>query len=412
MQYVLVTVILVMGTLFLLLLLALGLGGLAQELREAWYRRRRRRLEPVLVREVVLGGRPALEALGPLLRPGDRGLLLRLLLEQLPLVRGAARQCLGRALEELGFVEEWIEALRSPRWWRRAESAENLGLARSERAVGPLVTALEDPVPEVRLRAARALGCLGGHAALGPLVEALAHPDRWSALRIADILTSAGREAVEEIVERWESLDVPARRAAVEVLGQVRELSALPFLLTCLRDSEDPELRARSAHALGLLADPAAAGALALALEDPRWPVRAMAAKALGRLGGRRAVPPLAAAVSDGAWWVRANAAEALRSLGAEGLAALKGILDSEDRYARHQALMMLQEAGILDEMAASLLSDSETERGEARHFLGRILEEGRRDLLRGLAERQPVAAVRREIEKMLLRPLLGGRSA
>jgi HEAT repeat protein len=408
MQPVLVTSILVMGTLFLFLLLLLALGGLAHRAREAWYRRRRCVLEPVLVREVVLGGSPADECLRPLLRPGDRPLLLRLLLEQVPLVRGAARAHLGEALESLGFVEGWIEGLRSPRWWRRAEAAEHLGLAGSHGAVEPLVALLEDPVPEVRLRAARALGALGGQAALRPLIDALSRPDRWSALRIADILTSAGREAVSEIVERWEELDVPARRAAVEVLGQVRELSAVPFLLTCLRESEDPDLRARAAHALGLLADPESCEALVGALSDGQWPVRAMAAKALGRLGGPRPVAPLARAVSDGAWWVRANAAEALRALGAEGLNALKAILDSQDRYARHQALMMLQEAGIIDEMAGALASGSEDEREEARRFLSRVLEEGRRDLLRGLASGHPQAAVRREIEKMLLRPLVG----
>lgn len=412
MQTVLVTAILVMGTLFLVLLLVLGLGGLAQKARETWYRRRRLVLEPVLVREIVLGGRPADESLRPFLRLGDRTLILRLLLEQAPLLRGEARERLGEALESLGFVETWIEGLRSPRWWRRAEAAEKLGLAGSHRAVESLVAVLDDPAPEVRLRAARALGTLGGEAALRPLVEALSRPDRWSVLRIADILASAGREAVEEIVDRWEELDVPARRAAVEVLGQVRELSAVPFLLTCLRESEDADLRARAAHALGLLADPESCEVLVGALSDPQWPVRAMAAKALGRLGARRSVAPLADAVSDGAWWVRANAAEALRNLGSEGLAALKAILDSEDRYARHQALMMLQEAGIIDEMAGALTSDSERERHDARHFLVRILEEGRRDLLRGLAAGHPQATVRREIEKMLLRPLASGGRA
>jgi HEAT repeat protein len=399
---VLVAAIVAVGAVFTLLTVGIAFGRVLCGLREWWYRRRRAVLEPVITRDLAVCGRSPRETLRPAMRPGDRPLVLRILLEQVQRVRGLARERLGAALDELGYVSRWIAALRSARWWKRADAAEKLGLAYARRALEPLVQILEDPVPEVRLRAARALTALGGRAASRPLVEALARPDRWSAIRVADLLSGAGRAAVEELVEAWDSLSRPARLAALDILGQVRDLSVGPFLVRCLNESVDSDERARAAHALGVLADPAARDALVAALGDATWPVRAMAAKALGRLGSRDAVDELVGALSDRAWWVRANAAEALRSLGREGLRALTGVLDSSDRFARQHAVMMLQDAGVIDSMAEALASGEAAERDRALRFLQRLREEGHRSLIQGLACNHPRA--RRDVE-MLLAP-------
>src|SRR5207249_10637684 len=110
-------------------------------------------------------------------------------------VRGVARERISQAFEELGFVDRYLEGLRARRWWRRADSAERLGLARSERAIDALVARMEDPVPEVRMRAAKSLGEIRGRAAVRPLVEALSRPSRCSTLRVADIRSRIGEEA-------------------------------------------------------------------------------------------------------------------------------------------------------------------------------------------------------------------------
>ena len=64
-----------------------------------------------------------------MLRSTDRRLLRELLLEQVQVVRGVAQERLCQVLDSFGFVDEWIEGLKSRRCWRRAECAENLGIA-------------------------------------------------------------------------------------------------------------------------------------------------------------------------------------------------------------------------------------------------------------------------------------------
>ena len=86
----------------------------------------------------------------------------------------------------------------------------------------------------------------------------------------------------------------------------------------CLADPH-PDIRARAAHGLGLLGDPASAEDLIRATRDPEWPVRVMAAKALRIANGcevregrvvriglpDRPVPVFQAAASAGARSVR-----------------------------------------------------------------------------------------------------------
>jgi HEAT repeat protein len=57
----------------------------------------------------------------------------------------------------------------------------------------------------------------------------------------------------------------------------------------------------------------------------------------------------------DREWWVRANAAEALRRIGPRGIEALEGMLDDEDRYAQHQACLVLESAGVVDRRVLDL---------------------------------------------------------
>jgi HEAT repeat protein len=392
---------------FLGIVVFMVLARASRGLHDLWARRRRVILEPLVVRDIAVEGRTVDEALLPVLRTGDRRLLRRILLDHAQVVRGVARERLSRALEALGFVGEWIEGLRSPRWWKRAEAAENLALARSARSIEPLVARLEDRVPEVRLRAARALGSIRGHAAIRPLVSALSQPDRWSTIRIGDILTEAGREAAEELIDAWDDLTPAAQLAAIDILGQVRDLSAVPFLRKQLQQAGDENVRARAAHALGAIGDPEARQVLVRALGDSHWPVRAMAAKALGRIGEREAASDLAGSLADSSWWVRANAAEALRALGETGLWVLVETVGSEDRYASEQAIMVLE--GEVELMAETFALGSGEDQERAGAFLRTIHERGRGELLRSIIVDHPRDEVRRALADLIAAPTGGG---
>src|SRR5437879_9001800 len=205
-----------------------------------------------------------------------------------------------------------------------------LVLMRTNAAFEPLVDLMNDEEPEVRIRAARALGLIRGSTSIRPLVRALGDPSRWSAIRVAEILINVGTEAVDELLAAFDALPHSARLSALDVLGRIRSLRAVGLLKRCL-DDPHPDIRARAAHALGLIGDPATADDLVRALKDPEWPVRAMAAKALGRVSSTAAIGPLREAMKDRQWWVRANSGEARRNLGLPGRAALTDWLPPDD---------------------------------------------------------------------------------
>jgi HEAT repeat protein len=342
-------------------------------------------------------------ALGGRLRASDRVVVEEILLDHLQRVRGADRDRLARAYDELGYVDRHLEGLGSARWWRRAQAAERLGIAGVRRAHEALVAALRDDVAEVRIRAAKALGAVGGRASAVPLLEALQEPNRWSTIRVADILTEMGREVTDELMAAFPRLEQGAKLAALDILGRIRPLESVPWLLLRLSDGE-PDVRARAAHALGSIGEPGSGPALAEALADPDWPVRAMAAKALGRVHWPEGATALARALSDREWWVRANAAEALRSLGPRGLAELDRALDDDDRYARHQAIVMLQQAGEVDRRVAALAGTEPVAAEAAERWLLRVARAGEHGRLQEIAATHPDPEVRERLAAVLAR--------
>jgi HEAT repeat protein len=340
----------------------------------------------------------------------DGGVLEEILLDHAQRVKGVERRRLGRALDEIGAVDRYLAQLGHPRSWRRAEGAERLGLAGVARATEPLVQLLDDESSEVRLRAARSLGQMGGQASIRSLIGTLDRPNRWSVIRMADILTEMGPDVVAELVAAYPKLRLPGRLAALDILGRVRPLSVTPWLCLRLEDSE-PDARARAAHALGEIGDPLAGEAVRGAIRDDHWPVRAMAGKAIGRIRHREAIPELCEALRDSEWWVRVNAAEALKKLGREGTIALRDMLADADPYAQQQAVLMLEEAGYVDQQVELLAATEGEERSDAESLLAQLVHIGCTDRLGELAARHRSPQVRATLGLLLARGTEGGSS-
>jgi HEAT repeat protein len=401
MERLIVETILTTGAVFLVLTVVIIANKAQRELREGWRRARRRDLEPVILAWAHGDSPSVLSVLGGGLARKDRLVFEEIVLDHVQRIRGIERERLARTLDELGFVAHWRRRLSASGWWQRAEAAEKLGLAHAEKAADQLVVAMNDPMEEVRLRAAKALGTIGGKEAAEPLVRALSEPNRWSAIRIADILTDLGRDVAQELVERYPTLNRHGRLAALDILARVHSIQSFPFLNDRLAD-EDRDVRARAAHALGAIGDPAAASALTDRLGDPEWPVRAMSAKALGRIRHVPSIPSLCAAMRDREWWVRANAAEAVRSMGSPGIEALERMLSDDDAYARHQAVQMLQQAGQLELRVAQLASPDPEIRKEAESLVRRVAGIGQTNRLREAAENHSETRVRDALSAIL----------
>lgn len=393
--------ILVIGAVFLGLTVAIVANKAWREGRDRWRRGRRRLLEPAIL-SYAHGDEPSvLPALRGRLRRRDRSVVGEILLDHAQRVRGVEKRRLGTAFDDLGYVDRYLDRLRRPRWWVRADAADKLGIAGAARATERLVTALEDESPEVRIRAAKALGEVGGTAAVAPLVRALGEPNRWSTIRIADILATMRGGVGAQLVAEFDRMSLHARLAAVDILGRLRSLEAVDWLRGRLLDA-DRDVRARACHALGAIGDPESGGPLVNALSDPEWPVRAMAAKALGRIRHVAAIPALGAALRDREWWVRANAAEALRQMGPRGIEALDRMLDDRDVYARHQAVLMLEQSGELDRQVERLGRPDGPEREAAESLVRRFVRAGQVGRLRELEETHADPRVREALAGLL----------
>jgi HEAT repeat protein len=291
--------------------------------------------------------------------------------------------------------------LNAGRWWRRADAAERLGIARSERAVEALTRRMTDESGEVRLRAAKALGEIRGRSAVAPLVDALTQPNRWSTLRVADILSRMGAEAAEGVIAAWPGLPRTARLASLDILGKIRRHEAVPFLRDTLRDG-GPDERARAAHALGTIGHPEPVADLVAAMKDPDWPVRAMAAKALGRIAAPSAAAPLSEGLKDKEWWVRSNSAIALKMMGPAGQRTLLATLDEADNYARHQAVLMLQESGALADSVAGLEARDPEVQKQSEALVRKLIAIGRTESLSEMAREYPNFRVRVHLDRLL----------
>jgi len=401
MQQILVWTILTISGIFLTLTILIVANKAWRETQAALNARRRRELEPKILTWAHGDEITVRRALNGYPSSADRAVIEQILLDHIQRVRGIERERMARAMEQLGFIDVYLEGLESRRWWRRAESAEKLGLAASKRAVLSLSHVLDDEMPEVRLRAAKALGQLGDVASARKLVRALNEPNRWSTIRVADILIGMGRKSIDAVIEAFPGLTREGQLAVLDIVGRVRPISATPWLLERVKD-ESANIRARACHALGSIGDPNVSEELIAAMRDEEWPVRAMAAKALGRMRVADAIPELGRALRDQQWWVRHNAARALCATGPRGLEALEELVADGDAFAREQAILMLEEAGRVDERAGELVQEGTAARKAAKSFFKRIVATGATGRLRVLSLEHPVEEVRRELLALL----------
>jgi HEAT repeat protein len=365
----------------------------------------RRRTQLTAAMERWLASEPASlpPELDRLRRFPDRSLFIDLCLARLPVATAKDRSRIIDYLKSRGLVDGWIRQLRHRNNYKRGRAAEILGVLRDADSAPALAEALSDPEFDVRMRVAKALGAVGGQRARRALVGALTDENRWSVIRISDLLAEMGPVVVSELIEAFPAMGRASRIATIDLIAHVGEGSATPFLVERL-DDLDRDIRARAAAALGRIGDERAIAGLLAALQDAEWPVRSMAAKALGDQKVARAVPSLQASLCDPEWWVRSNAADALRRTGPAGIDALISSLDAPDRFARDQALAMLESTGEIDRRLADLISADQGAAGSARRMLASLIDHQGTSRVKMICDRQVDTVVRAVIEEAMTR--------
>ena len=203
-------------------------------------------------------------------RLGDRRaipyLLEHLLTDPAPFVRARIAGTLGR-FDEPEVIDRLVRALGDPAWWVRMRSVEALEQI-GTRAEGPLLVALDDPDPEIRIRAAVGLERLGMPTSLvGMIQRGERVPEAMETL--VKFATAGARELLADLLLH------PApevRGAVVSAIRDAARRDLAPELIEAARRDADPELRAAAFETLGALGVREAVPAALDGLGDPDEP--------------------------------------------------------------------------------------------------------------------------------------------
>lgn len=233
-------------------------------------------------------------------------------------------------LKNTQAVPVLLEMMRTPNWTARAQVARILGPFRDQRAVAPLVAALDDPSAVVRYYARQSLVQIG--------------------------VTSPG-----ELVGLFGKADGRARFGVMEVVRTTNLTTSTEQLLNYLEDTRLP-VRAMAAYLIGELRDPKATDRLLMRLElEDRFAVRWWLTFALGNIG-EPAREPLLKLVRHKLTRVRADAVRALGFMpptDASRQVLLAGLEDKEDqvRTAAIEALGRSGDPSVISSLTTLLLT-------------------------------------------------------
>jgi len=299
-------------------------------------------------------------------------LLDHLLSDPAPFVRARIAQALGQ-FDEPEVVERLVRALGDPAWWVRMRSVEALEQV-GTRAEGPLLLALDDSDPEIRIRAAGALERLGVPARLIAAIErdenateatetlarfgnagarelladGLAHPAAMVRAAMIEATRRAGRRdlAADLVLVAREDAEASLRANAFDVLRTLGVTEGIAAALDRLNDA-DQRVRTAAMLLVGQLGGPDLTDRIRPRASDPDPAVRAATATALGLTQARGASADFIRLLKDPDASVRAAAARGAADANAhEANSTLLGLLTDTDRGVQCEAVLALGRLG------------------------------------------------------------------
>jgi HEAT repeat protein len=249
----------------------------------------------------------------------------------------------------------------------RAAAARALGRIGTEPGVTPLLDALSDSDPQVRLEVVFALGQIGSaeaRDALSRIAGSNASPEERGEAVLA--LGKLGGDGAAEAVLPLLADPLPALRAdAAVALARTGDSLAAADLAPLLADP-DANVRAAAAWAAGRLHAKELAPALRELLADPDSAVKLAATKAAGEVEDVEAIRALSLLAKDPDWRVRVNVAGALGRMKVhESLAGLAILGKDGNVHVRAATAAALQEIPFhykKDDILFPLVADPEPE--------------------------------------------------
>src|SRR5271168_257388 len=166
-----------------------------------------------------------------------------------------------------------LQKLRSRDVRTRCRAVQDMALTGDSSAVDPVIEALKDDEPLVRLAAARGLGALQDPRALSPLVDALKdrRPDVRAAV-VASLRQIGDSRAIDPLTAALEDNDHSVRYQAASALNALgwRPGTNTEFLLRSVALAQHEDVTFHGTRAVEVLAR---------ALSDPSCPRRHAAAQ-------------------------------------------------------------------------------------------------------------------------------------
>jgi HEAT repeat protein len=264
------------------------------------------------------------------------------------------------SIADVRVLDPVMRSLRSPDWIVRMHAAKALGRIKEPGSVASLIPLLQDKVKAVREETATALAAIG-EPAIPALLDTLTHQDWLVRLHAVESLGKTKSEkAVGPLLSAlFNDGDSAVREDVVRALGDLGHPQAVEFLLTAMKE---PGLRTLSVEALGRIGDRRAVPVLievvtganppavtrAVAGCGDRWNeeviTQAAAVRALGAIGDESALPTLVAALEP--TFTRTEAAAALARFGSKVIPLLLPLLtgprDENIRYHVKETLALV----------------------------------------------------------------------
>jgi HEAT repeat protein len=240
-------------------------------------------------------------------------------------------------------IEQWSDDLAHPHLVVRLEAAKMIGKLgkHADQAVIPLITALRDRNPDVRMFAATALGRIGHQpaeclTALTDLLEDDEHvrfAAEWSLARVA---TNVGKSPpASQNVEALDALLATAEKSLAKTARNLMHLQQIVDARKMLMAAGGKQHPIEN-DAFALLAD----------LQSDDQLMQLKAAYALGRFGHAKELVEALGTVGQDDDFLRWHLTQALITIGERAVPELTKALRSEDELIAHHAIESLKQMG------------------------------------------------------------------
>lgn len=293
--------------------------------REARYKELRREWTPLVLGQ--LSGEVPMGEVVAAVSQRDESLFADFVLQLAESLEGEDIDGLRSVLGACGILDRAIDDVTDRDRHKAIDAILLLGRMRETRAAPALRRVIaESPREDVGFAASATLAQLRDPRDSRAVLDRLTSAPRRSEQSIGQVLLEFGPGVAPELEEvlRTGASSRRAEEMAIELLGALRHLPALPLLAARAGSDRSPELRRRAVRALGRLESFEAVPVVHEAAYAAEEPVRLEAVSALRRIGAEDSTPVLQARLEDSAPLVRHAAAIALCELGPRGRALVE----------------------------------------------------------------------------------------